>query len=147
MKKKVLLAMMMIAVAVVLAGVGIAPAAWAETVPTSVLGGGNGVEVGTRGEGIFYILNIVLTVMTYGVGILATIGIVIAGYVYLTSKDDASKVMKAKERIVQIVIGLAIYAVIWSLLQFLLPGGLFGTAPTDDDTSGDGTSAEIIYRI
>lgn len=98
---------------------------WAEEVKTSIIGGGS-VETGKNGEGIFYILNLILTIMTYGVGILATIGIVIAGYTYLTAKDDASKVAKAKERLVQIVIGLAIYAVIWSLLQFLLPGGLFG---------------------
>ena len=88
------------------------------------------VKSGGNGEGIFYILNLVLTIMTYGVGILATMGIVIAGYTYLTAKDDASKVMKAKERIIQIVIGLAMYAIIWSLLQFLLPGGLFGDGST-----------------
>lgn len=99
-------------------------------VQTSILGEKMGnvrcMEVGGEGEGIFSILNIVLTVMTFGVGILATIGFVISGYQYITAKDDASKVQKAKDRILQIVIGLAVYAVMWGLLQFLLPGGLFG---------------------
>lgn len=101
------------------------------SVQTSILGekqsdGTRCMKVGEEGEGIFSILNIVLTVMTFGVGILATIGIVISGYQYITAKDDASKVQKAKDRLLQIVIGLAVYAVMWGLLQFLLPGGLFG---------------------
>ncbi len=84
------------------------------------------MKTGDDGEGIFDILNIVLTVMTFGVGILATIGIVLSGYQYITAKDDASKVQKAKDRLLQIVIGLAVYALMWGVLQFLLPGGLFG---------------------
>lgn len=93
-----------------------------ETVHTALFGE---VEIGCDGEGIFFILKLILTVMTYGVGILATIGFVVSGYQYLTAKDDVSKVQKAKDRMVQIVIGLVVYAVMWSALQFLLPGGVF----------------------
>ena len=95
-------------------------------VETSILGSGGCTDVGSDGSGVFDILNIALTVMTFGVGILATIGIVWSGYVYLSAKDDVSKVQKAKDRIFQIVIGLAIWAMMWTVLQFLLPGGLLG---------------------
>ena len=129
MKKIVLTAIVMILVAFGMVSLDGLPVLATEdggegtTVNTSIL---DGSKVGKNGEGIFYILNIVLTIMTFGVGILATIGIVIAGYVYLTAKDDASKIQKAKERLIQIVIGMGLYAMLWTLLQFLLPGGLFG---------------------
>lgn len=128
--KKIILTMLAMVMAV---AVSVAPKlAYADSqcgdgqVQTSVLGENGCVDVGTEGQGIFYILNLVLTIMTYGVGVLATAGFVIAGYTYLTAKDDASKIQKAKDRILQIVIGLVIYAVLWSVLQFILPGGLFG---------------------
>ena len=95
-------------------------------VETSILGENGCADVGQNGEGIFSVLNIVLTVMTYGVGILATVGIVSAGYQYLTAKDDVSQMQKAKSRIFQVVIGLVLYALLWLILEFLLPGGLFG---------------------
>jgi len=77
------------------------------------------------GAGIFCILNIVLEVLTYGVGIAATIGFVISGIQYATSRDDAGQLARAKNRMINIAIGLFLYATMWALLNFLLPGGLF----------------------
>ena len=59
-------------------------------------------------------------------GIAGTLGIVIAGITYMTAKDDVAQLTKAKNRLIQIIIGLAIYAVMWAFLQWLLPGGIFG---------------------
>jgi len=96
-------------------------------VKTSILGsGGEYCDEEGKGSGIFYILGLVLNVLTYGVALAATLGIVISGIQYTTAGDNSGQVQKAKNRIVQIVIGLVIYAVFWGLLQFLLPGGLFG---------------------
>lgn len=95
-------------------------------VKTSILGSGGQYCDDGDGGGIFYILGIVLNVLTYGVAIAATVGIVISGIQYSTAGDNVGQLQKAKSRIVQIVIGLAIYSVFWGLLQFLLPGGLFG---------------------
>ena len=78
-------------------------------------------------DGIFVVLNVALTVLTYGVGILATLGIVISGITYLTVRDNEAQVAKAKARIFHIVIGLALYAVLWTFLQWVIPGGIFGT--------------------
>ncbi len=75
-----------------------------------------------QGGGIFFILNIVLTVMTFGVGILGTLGIVIAGIQYASAKDNEQQMAKAKMRIFQIVIGMAIWATLYVALRWLLPG-------------------------
>ena len=79
-----------------------------------------------EGEGIFAILAILVSILTYGVGIAATIGVVISGYQYLTARDDMGQVVKAKKRLMEIAIGLVIYAIMWGVIQFLLPGGLYG---------------------
>lgn len=89
----------------------------------SILGDGC-IEDDGQGGGVFFVLNIILVVMTFGVGILGTLGIVVAGIQYMTARDNEATVMKAKTRILEIVIGLAIYAVMFTLLQFLIPGGI-----------------------
>ena len=81
----------------------------------------------TDGSGIFCILNIALTVLTYGVGIAGTLGIVISGVQYLTARDSAEQMTKAKSRIVNIIIGLVLYAVMWAFLQWLIPGGILNS--------------------
>ena len=94
---------------------------------------GNGVKTNLFGDGcvsgtdgIFAVLNVILNVLTWGVGIAGTLGIVITGITYMTAKDDITQMTKAKNRLIQIIIGLAVYAVMWGFLQWLLPGGIFG---------------------
>lgn len=77
------------------------------------------------GEAIFDILALGLSIVTYGVGAAAVIGVIISAYQYITARDNSAQVVKAKNRILQIVIGLVIWVLIWGILQFLLPGGLF----------------------
>lgn len=77
---------------------------------------------GQEGGGVVCILKIVLNVMTFGIGVLAVIGIVLAGIQYITSQGDPGKMAKAKNRIIQVVIGLVIYAVMYAALYFLVPG-------------------------
>ncbi|MBQ9029712.1 hypothetical protein IJ114_03025 [Candidatus Saccharibacteria bacterium] len=81
-----------------------------------------GCVSGENGDGIYLVLNVILTVMTFGVGILGTIGIVIAGIQYATAKDNEQQMAKAKMRIFQIVIGMVIWAVLYFALRWLLPG-------------------------
>ena len=78
----------------------------------------------TKGGGIFAILNIILTVLSYGVGIAGTLGIVISGIQYLTARDNEQQMAKAKNRIINTIIGIAAYAVLWGFLQWLIPGGV-----------------------
>lgn len=80
-----------------------------------------------EGCGVWLIINLGITILTYGVGIAATVGLVIAAIMYITARDDASQLAKAKTRILEIVIGLAIYAAMWSVASWLIPGGVFNS--------------------
>lgn len=94
-----------------------------DEIETAIIGGGC-VKKDNSGNGIYEILSMVLNIMTYGVGILATLGLVYSGILYLTAGGKEDQVIKAKTRIFQIVVGLLIYAVMWLILEWLLPGGL-----------------------
>lgn len=77
---------------------------------------------GGDGSSIMHILNLVVDIMTIGIGILGVIGISVVGIQYLTAGGSEEKTRKAKRRMLEIIIGLAVYAVIFALLKFLLPG-------------------------
>jgi hypothetical protein len=79
-----------------------------------------------NGGGIWSILQLILTILTFGVGVAATVGLVIAGIQYLTARDNEDSVRKAKARIFNVVIGVVVWGVMWLALQWLLPGGIFG---------------------
>lgn len=92
-----------------------------------------------KGCGVYTIINLVINILTWGIGIAAILGIAISGILYLTAKGNQEQVVKSKRRIVEIVIGLAAYAVLYVALGFLLPGGNFNTsgqcATTDKSSS------------
>ena len=90
---------------------------------TSILTECETAEAG-GGEGIYCILRIALKILTYGVGIVGVLGLVWAGILYLTSGDKEAQMQKAKTRIFEIVVGLAAYAIMWLVLDWLIPGGL-----------------------
>ncbi|MCL1840085.1 M15 family metallopeptidase [Candidatus Saccharibacteria bacterium] len=92
--------------------------------------------------GIAEILGLILDIMTMGIGVLATVGLVISGIQWLTSRDNESQVIKAKSRIFNIVIGILTWALIWLLLSWLLPGGLILGDPTAGTSVGDCPAGE-----
>ena len=97
---------------------------------------------GEGGEGIIQLLGLALGILTAGVGILATIGLVVSGIQYVSARDDAGKVAKVKSRIFNIMIGLLAYGVMWVVLQWLIPGGILngggGTTSGSSSTGGGG---------
>lgn len=100
---------------------GDVPTAQAATCPdTSIIK----VECGEDGRGIGGILQLVLTILTAGVAIAAIAGISIAAFTYTTAGGNEEKVKKSKDRILQIVIGLLVYGIMWAALQWLIPGGV-----------------------
>ena len=70
------------------------------------------------------LLKLVVNILVYGLGALAVIGVVIAGILYLTARDNEQQVAKAKTRLIEIVIGLVAWAMLFTLLQWLVPGGV-----------------------
>lgn len=57
-------------------------------------------------------------------GVAATIGVVIAGVMYLTAKDSPDKVAAAKKRLIEVVLGLVAWAMMAAVLNWLIPGGV-----------------------
>lgn len=80
---------------------------------------------GENGEGIWKILNQVVDIMTFGIGVLATVGLVTAGIMYATASGSEERTKKAKNWIFNIVIGLLLYGFMWAILNFIIPGGVF----------------------
>ena len=91
-------------------------------VETSILKDCGSKADGTNGEGITCILNLVVRIMTIGIGILGAFGITVSGVQYLTAGGNEEQTRKAKRRIFEIIIGLAVYVLIVALLTWLLPG-------------------------
>lgn len=81
-----------------------------------------------EGCGVFMILNLIVDILSFGVGIAGVIGITIVGIQYLTAKGNEQQVAKAKRRMFEIVIGIVSYAAIWGILNWALPGGSFNTS-------------------
>ncbi len=75
-------------------------------------------------DGIGSMLKFVVSVMMYGLGAIAIIGTTIAGILYLTARDNEQQVAKAKMRLFEIAIGLLAWAVLFTLLNWLVPGGI-----------------------
>lgn len=68
------------------------------------------------------LLHLVVDILLYGLGAAATLGVVIAGVLYLTARDNPAQVATAKRRLIEIAIGLAAWAMLFALLKFLIPG-------------------------
>lgn len=75
---------------------------------------------------IFKLLKTVLQIMTAGVGVAAVGGVVYAAVLYTSAGDAMDQVKKAKTIITDVVIGLVAYALMFLLLNWLVPGGVFG---------------------
>lgn len=77
------------------------------------------------------LLALVVRVLSYGLGAAAVIGVVVAGIMYLTARDNESQVAAAKQRLFNTVIGLVAWVVMFSVVNWLIPG----TVPDPENPS------------
>lgn len=73
------------------------------------------------GQGILEVLGIILDVMTAGVGVLVTVGIVVSAVQWITARDNEAQVKKVKGRLLNIVIGALAWVLMWSFLNWIIP--------------------------
>lgn len=78
-----------------------------------------------QNSGVWKLLELILNIMSGLVLVLAVGGIVYAAIMYASAQDNASQVQQAIENIRNVVIGLVLYILMYALLQFLIPGGIF----------------------
>ncbi|MBQ7201918.1 hypothetical protein IJS18_00810 [Candidatus Saccharibacteria bacterium] len=72
-----------------------------------------------EGGGIMCLLKEGLNIMTYIVGALGFAAIVWCGILYLTAGDNEEQVKKAKRRIFEIVVGVALFILANAIVQWL----------------------------
>lgn len=73
---------------------------------------------------IIYYLKQVLFLVNALVGGIIILVLVIAGIQYITSAGDPSNVKSAKNRVMNAVIALVLYLMMFAILNFLVPGGI-----------------------
>ena len=73
-------------------------------------------------DGTICVLNLVVDIMSIGIGVLGVIGITVVGIQYLTAGGNEEKTRKAKQRMFEIVVGLVGYVLIYAALKWLMPG-------------------------
>lgn len=82
-------------------------------------GGRDGIGfTGITSEGNF--LSNLLNTVYFWAGIIAVIVIVVAGFIYVTSQGEASKVAQAKNAILGSVIGLIVIALAFVITNFVI---------------------------
>ncbi len=75
--------------------------------------------------GVWALLIIAINILTAGIGIAAVAGIVYASIIYATAGGSMDQTKTAKTMIYNIAVGLIAYALMYSFLNFLIPGGVF----------------------
>jgi len=96
-------------------------------VVTSIISCDQGNSGGTsvKDNGIWGLLMTAINILTAGIGIVAVGGIIFGSILYASAGGSADQVKKARTIIINIVIGLLAYALMYSFLNFIIPGGLF----------------------
>ena len=122
----------LIALAVVVGISGTLSGVWAQlasaecaNVATSIISCPKSDGKTVETTGVWSLLVIVINILTAGVGVLAVGGVVYGSILYSVAGDSSEKVSKAREVIRNVVIGIIAYALMYSALNFLIPGGLF----------------------
>jgi len=86
---------------------------------------------------IISVLTFVMQILTGAVGIAAVGALIYAGILYSAAGGESAQVQKAKTLIKDTVIGIVCYAGMILILNFIIPGGVFGQS----GTVGSGTTA------
>lgn len=88
---------------------------------------GDGSDGDVQNTGLWYILLLIINILTAGVGVLALAGIVYGAVLYTSAGGNAEQVKKAMGIFTNVVIGVVAFAGMYALLNFLIPGGAFNS--------------------
>lgn len=64
----------------------------------------------SKGSSVTSLIRMVITILSYIIGVVAIIMVMLAGFKYLTSSGDSNKISSAKSTLVYALVGLAIAA-------------------------------------
>jgi len=114
------------AFAVVLGLNGLVPAVALAAAPTpqssvcGALGAGSNCSTPPNTVSINSVITATVNILSFVIGVVAVIMIMVAGFKYITANGDGNSVTSAKNTIVYAIIGLVIAALSQSLVRFVL---------------------------
>jgi len=76
-------------------------------------------------NGIWSLLLLAINILTAGVVIAAIGGVVYGSILYTTAGGSLDQVKKARTIIGNVIVGILAYALMFSFINFIIPGGLF----------------------
>ncbi len=71
-------------------------------------------------------LKMILKFLSGGVGVVILLMLIIAGVQYITAAGQPEQVKAAKTRIQNALTGLVLFLIAFAVLNFIIPGGIFG---------------------
>ena len=83
------------------------------------------IAPGVETSGVWGLLLMVINILTAGIGVAAVAGIIYGSVMYASAGGNPENVKKARTIITNVVIGVVAYALMYALLNFITPGGLF----------------------
>ncbi len=112
--------------AVVLSPVGV-DAAKCGNVETSLIScDQNSEKPGSVEEtGVWGLLILVINIMTAGVGVLALVGFIYGAILWTSAGGSPEQIKKARTVFTNVVIGVIAFGGMFTLLNFIVPGGVF----------------------
>ncbi len=86
-----------------------------------------GADSGSSGNKnpIFQVLFFIVNLVAIGVGIVAVGGVIYGAILYTSAGDNGEQTKKGINIIVNAVLGVILFAFMYAILNFLVPGGLF----------------------
>jgi hypothetical protein len=76
-------------------------------------------------NGVTSILLLIINILTAGIGVAAVGGVVYGAILYTSAGGSMDQTKRAKTIIFNVVIGLVVYALMYSFMNYLIPGGIF----------------------
>ncbi len=86
---------------------------------------GGGENAPLEETGVWGLLIIIINIMTAGVGVLALVGFVYGAILYTSAGGSPEQVKKARVVFTNVVIGVIAFGAMFTLLNFIVPGGVF----------------------
>jgi len=77
--------------------------------------------------GVWGVLLLAINILTALIGLAAVAGVVYGSVLYTSAGGNQEQVKKAMGIITNVVIGVIAYALMYSVSNFLIPGGIFAT--------------------
>ena len=79
----------------------------------------------TGSDDLDFWLQRAINILSLLVGLVVVISIIFAGIQYMTAGSNSGQVAAAKQRIFMAIVALILFAFTYTLLQWLVPGGIF----------------------